>query len=96
MSEVLVGILTCLAVALVTLLWRNKRRFDRTNEHGVQQHETYAGKLRAEGFDAILLGVAYIGAILAVGLAIAADETILLFALAIVIFMGWARVRRPN
>lgn len=96
MSDIFIWITARLAVALSTLLWRNKRRFDRTNEHGIQQHKSYGEKLRAESFDTILLGVAYVSAFVAAGLLVLADETILLIVLAVVIVMSWAGVRRRS
>lgn len=96
MSDIFIWIFACFAIAGSAMLWRNKRRFDRTNEHGIQQHKSYGGKLRTESFDAILLSIAYVSAFVAAGLLVLADETILLIVLVIAIVMSWAGVRRPN
>jgi len=45
---------TLLGVGTVLYLWRNKRKFDRTNAAGIERFDGYAGKLSARTADAFL------------------------------------------
>jgi hypothetical protein len=93
MSEIFVWIFLSLAFTGGALIWRNKRRFNRTNEHGVQQYDTYGGKVKAEAFDKLLLVIAYVGATAATVMLLASDPEIMAFALVGLLLLYWVRRR---
>ena len=45
-------------IGLALGLWKGKRKFDRTNEHGVEQFRSFGGKMVATTFDDLLSWVA--------------------------------------
>jgi len=42
-------------VGVLLIFWRNKRKYDRTNEYGIDRLPTYVGALLAKTFDLLLL-----------------------------------------
>ena len=46
--------IAALLLGLVLYLWRNKRRFDRTNAAGIERFPSYGGKVAAKLWDAFL------------------------------------------
>ena len=68
--------IAAIIVGTALYLWRNKRKFDRTNQAGIEQFKGYAGKLAAGLGDGILwlLAVACVmGGV--IGLAVVHDST---------------------
>jgi hypothetical protein len=41
-------------LGIILFLWRNKRRFDRTNAAGIEQFSSYGGKVVARFWDVII------------------------------------------
>lgn len=56
--EGIVGVAAAL-LGVVLFLWRNKRRFDRTNAAGIEQFSSYGRKIAARSWDAILWVLAF-------------------------------------
>ncbi len=56
-SETDVYIFLLAFVGIACFLWANKRKFDRTNESGVEQFPSFRKKLAGQFFDAVLLGI---------------------------------------
>ncbi len=46
--------LALLSASGLLVLWARKRRFDRTNEFGVERFSSYGGKVAAHTFDVLL------------------------------------------
>ena len=43
-----------LVIGLGLFLWRKKRKFERTNSAGIEQFQSFGGKLTATAFDGVL------------------------------------------
>lgn len=43
-----------LVIGLVLVLWKKKRKFERTNSAGIEQFQSFGGKLTATAFDGVL------------------------------------------
>jgi hypothetical protein len=59
------------------LYWRKKRKFDRLNEHGIEEFGSYREKIKADAFDTLLLWAGCISLISGVFVLIATDYTVL-------------------
>lgn len=94
MDSTQIWLFTVLGIAGAALIWRNKRQYDRTNEHGVQRHGSYWKKLKGDSFDAILLCLGYIGLFASVVLLIAFDPSLLIWFFVVGAIVYWAKVRR--
>ncbi len=70
-SEDIFGVVATL-LGIVLFLWRNKRRFDRTNSAGIEQFSSYGGKIATRFWDSILWVSAFIS--LTVGVLVLAIE----------------------
>lgn len=46
-------------VGLACILWKNKRKFDRTNRHGIEEFPKFGKKLGSQLFDVLLQGAGY-------------------------------------
>lgn len=77
------------------LYWRKKRKFDRTNEHGIEIFGSYLDKAKADTFDALLLWVGVVCFLGGVFLFVGIDITTLgwlIFAL----FIGFLLIGRTR
>ena len=72
-----------IAVGVASLIWRDKRRYDRTNEHGVQQYRNYWNKIKGESFDTLLSGMGYLGLFAGIFVLLAMDPPLLIWLLVI-------------
>ena len=55
------------------LYWREKRKFDRTNDKGIEIFRSYRRKLFGEAFDALLLWMGYACIIISLFLILSLD-----------------------
>jgi hypothetical protein len=94
MNSTHIWLIVLLGIASIALIWRNKRRFDRTNEHGIQRHGRYWNKVRAESFDTTLLWVGYLGLSASVVILITIDPSLLVWLLILWAIVYWVRVHR--
>ncbi len=44
-------------LGITILYWRNRRKFDRKNEQGIEQFGSYLKKVKSEAFDKLLLWI---------------------------------------
>jgi hypothetical protein len=49
-------ILGSLIIGSICLFWQGKRKFNRLNQLGIEQHSSFSHKIRATIFDTLLLG----------------------------------------
>lgn len=63
-SSIDIGIVLT-AIGFFTFLWREKRKFSRTNGIGIEQFRSFSGKMVATAFDELLrwasLGLFFVG-----------------------------------
>lgn len=89
MSDIFGGI-TIVAGALL-YYWRNKRIFNRTNDYGIEQFPSYAGKVAARFGDVVLWFVAAAALLLGTVVLVQAHQDTwggVVFALFVVFFVG--------
>jgi hypothetical protein len=55
------------------LYWRKKRKFDRTNDKGIEIYPSYGKKMLGEAFDKLLLWIGYVCITVSVWLILSLD-----------------------
>ena len=58
------------------LLWQKRREFHRTNQYGIQQYASFGQKLRAQGFDSLLIGIGFLSMAAGAGLLIFGSNSV--------------------
>ena len=82
---------------VLLLYWRNKRKFDRLNEHGIEIFGSYLEKAKADAFDTLLEYAGYVSFISGLFVLMGISYTALgwlAFAVLVVILISIGRYRR--
>lgn len=55
MIGIYLWIVSLMFIGACLLFWRKKRKFDRSNDHGIEVFENYPKKFKADTFDKLIL-----------------------------------------
>ena len=98
----MIGVYLLIAASMLCgawlLYWRNKRKFDRRNDHGIESFGSYQKKIKADAFDTLLLWAGYVsfmaGVFMLLGISYTSLGLLLLTILAIIMIRRRHKYRK--